>query len=50
MGTNLISWNSKKQKMVVRSSTEAEYRAISLATTELTWIQSLLRDIGYYSN
>ena len=49
MGTNLISWNSKKQQTVARSSTEAEYRAIGLAVTELTWIQSMLRDITFHS-
>lgn len=49
LGTNLISWNSKKQQTVARSSTEAEYRAIGVAVMELTWIQSLLRDIGYCS-
>lgn len=49
MGRNLISWNSKKQQTVAKSSTEAEYRALGLATTELVWIQSLLRDIGYAS-
>lgn len=49
MGPNLISWNSKKQQTVARSSTEAEYRAIGLATVELTLIQALLRDIGFHS-
>ncbi|XP_021616572.1 uncharacterized mitochondrial protein AtMg00810-like [Manihot esculenta] len=49
MGTNLISWNSKKQQTVARSSTEAEYRAIGLAVTELTWIQLMLRDITFHS-
>ncbi|XP_021612249.1 uncharacterized mitochondrial protein AtMg00810-like [Manihot esculenta] len=49
MGKYLISWNSKKQQIVAKSSTEAEYRAIDLAITELTWIQSLLRDIDFAS-
>lgn len=46
LGSNCISWASKKQPMVSRSSTEAEYRAMATATAELTWITFLLRDIG----
>lgn len=49
MGRNLISWNLKKQQTVARSSTEAKYRAVGLTATELTWIQTLLRDIGFHS-
>ncbi|CAL2247309.1 unnamed protein product [Prunus armeniaca] len=46
LGGNLISWSSRKQRSVSRSSTEAEYRAIAATTFELTWIQSLLRELG----
>lgn len=44
-GGNLISWSSRKQKAVVRSSTEAEYRALAFATTELIWVQQLLSEL-----
>ena len=45
LGNALISWRSKKQNIVSRSSEEAEY--ISMATTicEVTWLLYLLRDL-----
>lgn len=46
-GGNLISWSSRKQKTVSRSSTEAEYRGVAIATAEVMWIQSLLQELGY---
>jgi len=43
--SNLVSWWFKKQSVVARSSTEAEYRSLTLATAEVTWIQSLLSEL-----
>ncbi|XP_043710334.1 uncharacterized mitochondrial protein AtMg00810-like [Telopea speciosissima] len=46
MGPNLISWASKKQKTVARSSTESEYKALADACAELTWLQSLFGELS----
>ena len=46
LGDFLISWRSKKQTVVSRSSTEVEYRALTATTTELIWLRWLLQDLG----
>nr|XP_016447530.1 PREDICTED: uncharacterized mitochondrial protein AtMg00810-like [Nicotiana tabacum] len=48
LGNHLISWSSRKQRAVSRSSTEAEYRAIAATTSEITWVEFLLREIGCF--
>lgn len=45
LGSNLISWMSKKQQVVSRSSTEAEYRALALVVAELSWLKSLFHEL-----
>ncbi|GLT82755.1 hypothetical protein SLE2022_011040 [Rubroshorea leprosula] len=45
---SLVSWQSKKQSIVSRSSVEAEYRAMGSTVSELTWLKSLLYDLGIY--
>jgi hypothetical protein len=45
LGLNLVSWYAKKQKIVSCLSTEAEYKAMTDATTEITWVQSILNEL-----
>ncbi|XP_019181984.1 PREDICTED: uncharacterized protein LOC109177137 [Ipomoea nil] len=49
LGSNLISWLSKKQRTIARSSTEAEYKALADVSAEVTWVVSLLRELGLHS-
>ncbi|GJX90484.1 ribonuclease H-like domain-containing protein [Tanacetum coccineum] len=44
-GKSLVSWKSKKQNTVSRSSAEAEYRCMASATCEVIWISNLLNDL-----
>ncbi|XP_035541228.1 uncharacterized mitochondrial protein AtMg00810-like [Juglans regia] len=43
----LISWRCKKQDCVSKSSTEAEYRAMSTACSEIVWLRGLLEELGF---
>jgi len=45
VGGNLVSWRSKKQSVVSRSTAEAEYRAMSLVVCEMLWLRSLLSEL-----
>ncbi|RVW40871.1 Retrovirus-related Pol polyprotein from transposon RE2 [Vitis vinifera] len=47
IGGNLISWKSEKQDVMARSSAEAEYRAMALATYELIWLKHLLQELRF---
>ncbi|CAL1356682.1 unnamed protein product [Linum trigynum] len=46
LGASPISWRTKKQQVVARSSAEAEYRAMASTVSELLWLRWLLRDFG----
>ena len=45
LGTSLISWKSKKQERVSKSSIEVEYRSLSSVSSELVWLRRLLLDV-----
>jgi len=45
LGGNIISWKSKKQSVVVRST--AEYRAMASLTCKLIWVKQFLRELSF---
>jgi hypothetical protein len=45
IGDALVSWKSKKQQTVSRSSAKSKYRAMASTCCEVTWLFSLLKDL-----
>jgi len=45
LGDNLVSWSSKRQNAVSRSSAEAEYRAVANVVAEVSWLRQLLVEL-----
>ena len=45
IGGSLVSWHSKKQNSITLSSTEAEYVAMSSATSEIKFVTSVIEEI-----
>ena len=46
LGDSLVSWKTKTQHIVSRSSAEAEYRSMALTTCELKWLKEVLTSLG----
>ncbi|GJS48174.1 ribonuclease H-like domain-containing protein [Tanacetum coccineum] len=45
LGNNLLSWSSKRQPTLSRSSAEAEYRGVANAVAETCWLRNLVREL-----
>ncbi|GJX61370.1 ribonuclease H-like domain-containing protein [Tanacetum coccineum] len=45
LGNNLLSWSSKRQVTLSRSSAEAEYMGVANAVAETCWLRNLLREL-----
>ncbi|GJV27335.1 ribonuclease H-like domain-containing protein [Tanacetum coccineum] len=45
LGNNLVSWSSKRQPTLSRSSAEVEYRGVANAVAEAYWLRNLLRKL-----
>ncbi|KAL0313066.1 UNVERIFIED_CONTAM: Retrovirus-related Pol polyprotein from transposon RE1 [Sesamum radiatum] len=46
LGGALVSWKTKKQSTVSRSTAEAEYRSMAATVCELKWLSYVLADLG----
>jgi len=47
VGGNLVTWRSKKQKVVALSTAEVEFRGIAKGITKVLWIKKLITEIGF---
>jgi hypothetical protein len=45
LDANLVSWSSKRQNVISRSSAEAEYRAVVNGVAEACWLRQLLQEL-----
>lgn len=50
MWGNLVTWRSKKQSVVTRSSAEVEFRVMNLGICEGMWLKSMLDEIKIHVN
>ncbi|XP_019055751.1 PREDICTED: uncharacterized protein LOC109115816 [Nelumbo nucifera] len=50
LGSNLVSWSSRKQQIVSWSITKSEYKSIAIAVAEISWVQMLLTELGFSSS
>jgi hypothetical protein len=45
LGSEVVSWRSRKQSVPADSTTEAEYVAVAEATKEIVWLRKILEDL-----
>ncbi|GJR05589.1 ribonuclease H-like domain-containing protein [Tanacetum coccineum] len=45
LGDNLLTWSSKRQDTLSRSSVEAEYRGVTNVVAETSWIRNLIHEL-----
>ena len=45
LGDCLISWSTKKQSVVSRSSIDAKYKSLAITTTEVFWLWMLFKQL-----
>jgi hypothetical protein len=46
LANGIISWQSRAQKTIALSATEAEYMALSNCSRQVVWIQNILTELG----
>lgn len=48
--TSIVSWKSKKQPTISKSSAESEYRSMASTICEIMWIHYILNDLQVKQN
>lgn len=46
LGNSIISWKSKKQYTVSKSSAEAEYKSMAAVVSEIIWLVGVLKELN----
>jgi len=46
-GENIVTWRSKKQDVISRSSAKAEYRVMAHTACEMVWLKNLLVELSF---
>jgi len=47
LADGIISWQSRAQKTIALSATEAEYMALSDCSRQVVWIQNIFTELGF---